>query len=244
MLITSRKHASDISLAHEKMNTRIGVLGGTFNPIHFGHLHIAGEIQKVFSLSRVYFVVATMPPHKSPEDLIPFMHRYAMVSLATAGLPSFIPSMVELEPQASSFSVDTMSKLERRARREKSVLYFIAGGDSLADVKTWRESEKLLSSYNFIFAVRPGARALDPAEALPGNTASRIVDLTGRGLIQRRRSITDHSGAKRIFVLDVGAPDISATHIRKLASLGRSIHRLVPGPVRDYIDKLHLYGGR
>jgi nicotinate-nucleotide adenylyltransferase len=78
-----------------------------------------------------------------------------MVSLATAGIPSFMPSLVELEPQASPFSVDTMDKLARQARRGKNALFFIAGGDSLAEVRSWRESERLLSSYSFIFAVRP-----------------------------------------------------------------------------------------
>ena len=138
------------------MIERIGVLGGTFNPIHLGHLHIAGEIQKIFSLAQVHFVVATTPPHKSPEDLIPFIHRYAMLSLATAAISSYIPSMIELEPQASPFSVDTMNKLARCMGREQRELYFIAGGDSLSEVKTWRNSEKLLTSYNFVFALRPG----------------------------------------------------------------------------------------
>ncbi len=172
------------------MINRIGVLGGTFNPIHFGHLHITKEIQRIFSLSRVYFVVATTPPHKSPEDLIPFVHRYAMVSLATAGMPSFVPSVIELEPKASSFSVDTMDKLARFVGR-KDVLYFIAGGDSLAEVKSWRKSEKLLTSYNFIFAVRPGAGFVNPKEVLPGKASSRVRDLTGWGRRNMQRVIQE-----------------------------------------------------
>ena len=92
---------------------RIGVLGGTFNPVHNGHLHIARNIQEFFALKQVHFVVATTPPHKSLEDLIPFNHRYAMVSLAVAGVSSFIPSLVELEPEASPFSIDTMDKLSQ-----------------------------------------------------------------------------------------------------------------------------------
>ena len=225
------------------MLKRIGVFGGTFNPVHFGHLHIAEEIRKVFSLSQVYFVVATIPPHKAPGDLISLTHRYAMVSLATAGMPLCVPSLVELEPEASAFSIDTMGKLARRMGKE-SALYFIAGGDSLAEVKSWRESERLLTSYNFIFAVRPGAGPANPADVLPAKISARVRDLTGFGQMQMRRVIREKSDATGIYIVDVGAPDISATRIRDLASSGKPIHRMVPGPVRDYIRKLHLYGGR
>jgi nicotinate-nucleotide adenylyltransferase len=219
------------------------VLGGTFNPIHRGHLHIAGEIQKIFSLAEVHFVVSTTPPHKVPGDLIPFTHRYAMVSLATAGISSFIPSLIELEPEASPFSVDTMSKLAHSLGRRKGLLYFIAGGDSLPEVKTWRESEKLLTSYNFIFATRPGSRPVNPADVLPGRAAARVWDLSGLGQDKTCRVI-EQTDARRIYILNVGAPDISATQIRALASSGKSIQRMVPKSVREYIDKLHLYGGR
>jgi nicotinate-nucleotide adenylyltransferase len=225
------------------MTKRIGVFGGTFNPIHLGHLHIAGEIQKIFSLFQVHFVVATIPPHKAPGDLISFTHRYAMVSLATAGMPSFVPSLIELEPEASAFSIDTMRKLSRWLGRE-SVLYFIAGGDSLAEVKSWRESERLLTAHNFIFAVRPGTGRVNPGDVLPAKASARVRDLTGLKRVQMQRAIRQESDENRIYIVDVGAPDISATRIRGLASSGKPLHRMVPGPVREYIRKLHLYGGR
>jgi nicotinate-nucleotide adenylyltransferase len=225
------------------MDKRIGVFGGTFNPIHCGHLHIAREVRKLFSLSHVQFVVATLPPHKGPEDLVPFMHRYAMVSLATAGLPGFLPSLVELEPQASPFSIDTLRKLARRAGRG-SKLYFIAGGDSLPEVKSWRNGGKLLNSYNFVFAMRPGARLVNPEQALSPKAARRVVDLTGLSRDRARRAIAQQKGKSRIYLVDVGAPAISATRIRSLAASGGPFSCMVPGPVREYIRKLHLYGGR
>jgi nicotinate-nucleotide adenylyltransferase len=226
------------------MDTRIGVLGGTFNPVHLGHLHIAFEIQRLFSLSQVHFVVATLPPHKALGDLIALTHRYAMVSLATAGIPKFVPSLVELEPEASPFSVDTMDKLARQARRKKNTLYFIAGGDSLAEVGSWRESERLLNSYSFIFAVRPGAGPVNPGDVLSKRAAARVRDLRDMGPGRARRIINEQNRANRIYIVDVGAPAISATRIRQLTSSGKSIDRMVPGSVRDYIGKLHLYGGR
>jgi nicotinate-nucleotide adenylyltransferase len=224
---------------------RIGLLGGTFNPIHFGHLHIAREVQRLFSLSQVHFVVASAPPHKSVENLIAFSHRYAMVSLATSGLRSFVPSMVELEPEASPFSVNTVMKFSRRFPREQAVLHFIAGGDSLPEVKTWHESESLLSLCNFIFALRPGTDVIDPKSVLPETAAGRVSDLSGLDPIEARRQVDLQQGnGFKIYIVDVGAPDISATGIRKLARSGQSIQRFVPENVGEYIGKLHLYGGK
>ena len=224
---------------------QLGVLGGTFNPIHFGHLHVARSVQRLFSLSEVRFVVAARPPHKPLDDLVPLMHRYAMVCLATAGEPSFIPSLVELEPPASSFSVDTMSKLARQFARAHGRPYFIAGGDSLLEVKSWRNSERLLTSYNFIFAMRPGAAPVNPRDVLPSKAVPRVRDLTGLEKTGIRRVIAEEGAAEnRIYIVDVDAPDISATQIRERASAGKPIRRFVPGLVREYINKLHLYGGR
>jgi nicotinate-nucleotide adenylyltransferase len=224
---------------------RIGVLGGTFNPIHNGHLHIARSVQKLFSLYQVHFVVATTPPHKSCKDLIPFTHRYAMVSLALAEEPAFIPSPVELEPKASPFSIDTMRKIGRKIDKDRCALYFIAGGDSLLEVKTWRESEKLLNTYNFVFVARPGTTSPMPADVLPESAAARVRDLTGIRRVQMLRQIAEKDVSEnRIYIVNIGAPDISATRIRSLASSGESVRRMVPRPVGEYIRKLHLYGGR
>jgi nicotinate-nucleotide adenylyltransferase len=224
---------------------RIGVFGGTFNPIHLGHLHIAYAAQSLFSLSQIHFVVASIPPHKQPGDLIPFTHRYAMVSLAIARERSFVPSLAELEPEASPYTFDTMHKLERSIGHGRGRFFFIAGGDSLLEVKFWRESESLLASYDFIFLMRPGTGPLIPEKHLPGSVASRVRNFTGLKRAQiRRRLDEDRSEEKRIYFVEAGAPDISSTGIRKLASSERAIRRMVPGPVREYIRKLHLYGGR
>jgi nicotinate-nucleotide adenylyltransferase len=224
---------------------RLGVLGGTFNPIHQGHLHIARSVQDLFSLSEIRFVVATVPPHKSPENLIAFTHRYAMVSLATSGESSFVPSLVELEPQTSPYSVDTMRKISSGAGLNQGEIFFIAGGDSLHEVMTWRESESLLTSYNFVFVCRPGAEAGDFRSFLPDAVLPRIRDLTGLGEIDFRRHIEEDSlSQNRIYIVDADAPDVSATRIRSLAAEGKDFRSYVPLPVYDYIQKLRLYGGK
>ena len=224
---------------------RLGVLGGTFNPIHLGHLHVARSVRRLFALSEVRLVVAAAPPHKPPESLIPLMHRYAMVCLATARDRTLVPSLVELEHPASSFSIDTMRKLSRQVSRSGGVLYFIAGLDSLLDVKSWRESEKLLTAYNFVFVARPGVDCADARDVLPRKALSRLLDLTGLDFARARRAIAQESAAEgRVYIVDLGAPDISASRVRRRLVARRPVERMIPRSVRDYIQKFHLYGER
>ena len=222
---------------------RIGVLGGTFNPVHAGHLHLARAARRAFSLSRVHFVVACAPPHKRPGDLIPLMHRYAMVSLALAGEKEFVPSLVELGPKASGFAIDALGKLARQAGRTGERLYFIAGGDSLAEVHSWRESRKLLESYDFIFVTRPGTGTLELPRLLPPGVLRKVRDWRGLGPVSLRRRIgAEPGGESRIYIVDAKAPDISSSRIRELVRRGKTPGRMVPAGVREYIRKLELYG--
>jgi nicotinate-nucleotide adenylyltransferase len=225
---------------------KLGVLGGTFNPIHLGHLQIAQVSRQLFGLDRIFFVVAAAPPHKPLQNLVPLAHRYAMVSLATGGFPFFIPSLIELEPPPSSFSIDTMTKLEQRIQDREAKLYFIAGGDSLMEVSTWKESERLLSSYNFIFVVRPGADPVEAASVLPAQAAARVRDMVGlsRRRLRHRIAEAERSEESHVFLVDIGAPDISASRIRDLASRGEPFRDMVPASVHEYLQKTHLYGER
>ncbi len=220
------------------------MLGGSFNPVHLGHLHIAREIHGIFGLSRVVFVVAGIPPHKPSEDLIAFHHRYAMVSLATSGCEFFLPSQIEFEPPVSPYSIDTLAKLARQHSVSENELYFIAGGDSLLEVSGWHRSEDLLSSCNFVFVMRPGIPVEDASATLPKAAASHVVDY--RGLVASRiraelASLPASSGC-RIFLVDVNAPEIAASQIRRRITSGQVIDELVPASVNEYIQKLHLYG--
>ena len=223
---------------------KLGVFGGSFNPVHHGHLHLARCAQRLFGLQQIHFVVAESPPHKPVLDLVPFAHRYAMVCMATAGYPALVPSLVELEHPTSPFSVHTMEKIARRYAGRSVSLYFIAGGDSLLDVRTWREGEQLLSSYSFVFALRPGVELDEINTMLPAKAKRHVCDLRrfrSRSLRERIKA-EEVSREKRIFIVDVAAPDISASRIRELAAAGKRIRHLVPAPVHEYIQKLHLYG--
>ncbi len=164
---------------------RLGVLGGSFNPIHLGHLHIARRTRGLFGLSRVLFVVACTPPHKQPHDLISFNHRYAMVSLATSGCEYFHPSPVELESPVSPYSIDTLAKLARRFGIAGHALHFIAGGDSLLEVAGWHRGAELLLTYTFVFAMRPGFLVPDIEGILPARCAWAPRGLQRMGLSPR-----------------------------------------------------------
>jgi nicotinate-nucleotide adenylyltransferase len=223
---------------------RLGVLGGSFNPIHLGHLYLARQCRDLFGLSRVLLVVASLPPHKPCYDLIPFSHRYAMVSLAASGDPNLVPSMVELDPPLSSYTIENLGKLAQKYRIPGNCVYFIAGGDSLLDVGGWHQSRRLLASYNFVFVMRPGVMLLDPASVLPPEAGERIVDVRGCDAAAIQSRIHAGAPACRIFLVEAGAPDIAASQIRKLAGAGADIAHLVPAAVNEYIRKLHLYGAR
>jgi nicotinate-nucleotide adenylyltransferase len=169
-----------------------------------------------------------------------------MVSLATADTPGLLPSAAEIEFPPSPFSVHTMRKFARRSGLDEDLLYFVAGGDSLLEISGWHRSRELLSSYSFIFAMRPGVAIRQPAGFLPPKTAVRVLDLRGTGLttMRARLRMEQRSGKPRIYLVEVGAPDISASNIRSLAASGRRIRHLVPEPVNKYIQKLRLYGER
>jgi len=222
---------------------RVGVLGGTFNPIHRGHLHIAKSVQSMFGLSRVIFVVSPEPPHKRAEKMIHFTHRYAMVSLAVEKEISFIPSIMEMEPEPSPYTIDTMDKLARIEKQNQ--LFFIAGGDSLLEVASWRESERLLAEYNFIFVTRPWDGPIDAEKCLPADAFRRTLTLTGLDRKQAKKIIAGESkGENRIYIMDAKAPDISSSKIRALVAArggDRAVRRMLPPVVRNYMKKLRLY---
>jgi len=154
--------------------------------------------------------------------------------------------MIELEQPTSPFSSDTLRKLARKHGLKATDLYFIAGGDSFLEVPDWHESTKLLTTYNLIFAMRPGFSPHIPPPGFPARAVSRIRDFTGvaRRRLQRCIQGEAHPHQNRIFLLDVDAPDIAASQIRHLAGAGKPYKHLVPCEVHEYIRKLHLYGER
>ncbi len=202
---------------------RIGVMGGTFDPIHAGHLLAAQEACEQFRLDEVVFVPAAASPFKQEQALSEAEHRYLMAVIATAGNRAFQVSRAEIARPAPSFTVDTM-RLLKQAYGERSEMYFIAGDDALLELGSWKEPEALLELCTIIAVKRPRAQA--------------EADREGAAAEEGRR-FADHP---RIIRMDMPGLEISSSEIRRRAGAGRSVRYLVPDDVAAYIEKHRLYG--
>ena len=212
---------------------RIALYGGTFDPVHTGHLEVARRVLQLFEIEKVLFIPAQMAPHKIGRPVTEPIHRYAMLALATQDDPGILISTCELDAPDRRYTVDTVESFQQ-VLSESTELFFIMGADSWSEITTWRDWERLLSMTNHIVVARPG---YEPAAMDVGALGERIVDLRGGKTPPRT------GGAKKIFFTDVVMKDVSATNIRRLASEGRTgeLTGLVPGPVLEYIKKYGIY---
>lgn len=206
--------------------------GGTFDPVHTGHVEVARRVLQLFEIEKVLFIPAQMAPHKIGRPVTEPIHRYAMLALATQDDPRLLISTFELDAPDRRYTVDTIESFQQ-ALNDSTELFFIMGADSWSEITTWREWERLLSMTNHIVVTRPG---YDPAATHVGALEERIVDLRGG-------KTPPAEVGKKIFFTDVVMKDISATNIRRLASEGRfgELAGLVPGPVLEYIKKYGIY---
>jgi nicotinate-nucleotide adenylyltransferase len=228
----------------ERLRRRIGIYGGTFDPVHHGHLKVAEAVLSAFALDRILFVPAFTPPHKRKRMISSPFHRMAMLALATADSPKMYVSTVELEAPSRPYTIETLGRLQTELRPAR--LFFMMGADSFGDVTGWREYEAILSEYDVVVATRPGYRGQDnydgaqngdeAVEALAPQLRMRIVDLRG-GACPSDEDLK----SSRIYLTDYVSVDVSATGIREAVEQGRSIDDLVPPPVAAYIEKYRLY---
>lgn len=195
---------------------RIGIMGGTFDPIHMAHLLAAEEAHFRFNLDKVVFVPCGVPAHKKPYEVTPAEHRYAMVLLATIGNPHFEVSRIEIDRQGPSYAIDTVRAF-RRLYGDDAALFFITGADAVLEILTWRDADKLMELCRFIAVTRPG------------------YDLSKLGEVLGERYTS------AIDVLPIPEMDISSTQIRQRVRNGEPIRYMVPDAVYDYIMRHGLY---
>lgn len=216
---------------------RIALYGGTFDPVHRGHLAVARTISELFEIDELLFVPAWLAPHKRTGDVTPALHRYAMLALATQQDVRLRISRFELESPDRSYTVETLAHFESELANDAE-LFFLMGADSWSEIQSWREWERLLTMANHIVVTRPGYE-LELA-GLPNEVLNRIVDTRkGRATAGRRATVT----GKQIFFTDAVQLEISATEIRR-AAREKQFDRLVdlvPKSVADYITKYELY---
>jgi len=219
---------------------RIGLFGGTFNPVHRGHLQVAREVRKAFSLKTVYFIPVALPPHKPVFGLADAGDRMEMLQRSVSGLPGFAVSDIELNRSGPSYTVDTVRYFRNLCSAE-TPLFFILGMDAFLEIDTWKSHKSLFQMISFVVMSRPRSGphgSGDPMEDIERFIHSRI---SGGYRISAQQGCLVHGEKQPIFIHAVQPVDISSTRIRENIRNGRPVGGLVPAPVENYIRKQGLY---
>ena len=211
---------------------RVGLFGGSFNPIHFGHLRAAEEDREALGLDLVYFIPASSPPHKPHDGLAPGDHRLQMVRLATKGNRHFMVSDTEIRRPGRSYTIDTV-RYFLATLRGTADLHLIMGGDQFAELESWKDAAELVTLCSLLVHTRQGDGAAGP-------TAVSLAALARLGYDSRSDHYVHSSGHTLAFVETTFIP-ISATFIRRKLAARESIRYLVPDDVAEYIKRHGLY---
>jgi nicotinate-nucleotide adenylyltransferase len=254
--ILNRKGRKGFRKGRKVKLMNIGLLGGTFDPIHHGHTALARAAKERFELGRIHFVPANVPPHKQSRAVTPYFHRYAMVVLATMGEKVFVPSVLEAPGVAAgpapgtknragkgvvsgaNYSIDTVKRLKESLKKSDR-LFFLIGMDAFSEIAHWHQAEALFRECEFIVASRPGFSLADVATALPEKLRPR-AEATKPFSRQPAKGDLVLPGVT-LHLLDEMNQKISATEIRAAVRAKRPIRRLVPESVEEYIKKEGLY---
>ena len=190
----------------ERLRGRIGIYGGTFDPVHYGHLNVAEAVLSAFALDRIIFVPAFTPPHKRKRMISSPFHRMAMLALATADSPKLFVSTVELEAPSRPYTIETLGRL--RTELQPARLFFMMGADSFIDVTSWRDYETILSEYDVIVATRPGYQGPGGYDGAQRNEEAAEA-LDSRLSPQLRKAIVDLRGGARPSIADLAIADLA-----------------------------------
>lgn len=215
------------------MNTRrrLGLLGGTFDPIHYGHLDAAEAARRALALDEVWLVPSHIPPHRAQDPVATPFHRFALAAVAIADRSAYRVSDIELQRTGRTYTVDTLRTLHGQGWT-RSQLFFILGTDAFAEIATWHEYPDVLDAANYVIITRPGTTV----EA----ALSRTPDLLPRVCTSRDLNPDEHT--PKIIVVEAETRAVSSTTIRERLRAAKSITDLVPQAVERHILTHHLYG--
>ena len=207
---------------------KIGLFGGTFNPVHLGHLRAAEEVREKFNLSKIIFIPARIPPHKN-QHITPSEDRSEMVKLSISGNPSFELSEIEIKRQGKSYSFETINYF-KTLFKNRAQLYFIMGVDAFSEIHLWKQYPHFFSACHFIVMSRPGLNVCDHEHLMPPDV---LADFKYR----KSEELFIHSSGCCVYFNRVPPLDISSTEIRKKLEKGDSIKYLVHASVEQYIKE-------
>ena len=217
-----------------------GLFGGTFNPIHNGHLRVAEEVRESFNLSKIYFIPSAIPPHKNSVGLADAADRFEMISRAVAAHPEFVVSDAEIKRQGWSYTIDTV-RYFRTVLPENTPCCLLVGSDAFLEIETWKAFDALFDHIPMIVMRRPGPDASHD-ERFRENVATILTTAISKAYrFSTDRSVFENPRKQPVFLFNVTSLDISSTRIRHLVRQGRSIRFLVPDVVDEYIQSRGLY---
>jgi nicotinate-nucleotide adenylyltransferase len=217
------------------VGVRVGLLGGTLDPIHVGHVETATAAQRALDLARVFVLPSHVPPHRSQQPVASGYHRFAMTALAINGIEGLAASDVELRAPGPSYTADTLTRFHESTGLGPSQIFFITGADAFAEIETWHRYPEVLDLAHFVVVSRPGVAAEAMRERLSGLRARMLT--VGPGEVPNEPS-------PRIFLVNIQTPAVSSTEIRKRLLTGASITALVPAAVERHIVQHGLYAQR
>ncbi len=215
------------------MFVRLGLFGGTFNPIHLGHLRAGVEVREAFNLDRLLLIPSARPPHKSTENIASAKDRLDMVRQAVKGVPYLEASDVELARSGPSYTIETLRYFQNDSG-QNSAIYFIVGLDAFSEITTWKSYRQLFATADFIVMTRPGSKLKNLSSFIHTHISKEYQ-------YESASNRYHHPGWYSIFCLNITHLDISATQIRKRIRQGRSIRFLVPDTIDGFIKKKGLY---
>lgn len=221
---------------------RVAILGGTFDPIHLGHLAVTAAARHALELDEVLIVPSHSPPHRPSQPYASAFHRFAMVALAIVDRPDLVASDLELGSAGPSYTSRTLTRLHQRGFAA-SQLFFIIGADAFAEITTWHDYPAILDRCHFIVVSRPTY----PVKALPDLLpflARRMVmrsALQAPGSTERHGDVAVASETPMIFLVDATTPDVSSSSVRRRIMAGEPLAGLVPPAVQEYIRRQQLY---
>jgi nicotinate-nucleotide adenylyltransferase len=213
---------------------KIGLFGGTFDPIHCGHVKAAENAQDIFAFDRILFIPSYIPPHKESADVASAEHRLKMVELALSSFDRFFPSSIEIDARGTSYSIVTLNRIKEIFPNTE--IFFLLGIDAFLEIDTWKDYEDVLEQCSFIVMNRTGFRLDEAKEILAEEYKQRMVEVTGT-FEKENEGLFIH----KIYLLSINTMDVSSSEVRERVGKFQSIKDLVPENVEDYIKEKHLY---